>query len=386
MLAAAATKSCVLEDVRPTTCTCAAHVQTAKRRRQVTDAPAISLCSSGVASPRTERQDDSALAGEDRERRSTAHVRVVFGRVARDVYELGASGITIGREASDAHGIVANDARISRCHARIERGAAGWSMIDLGSRNGAFIDGKACAPNDRASLRDGSIIRVGDTVLVFRTSAAVDDGTPHAPAFPGVSPPAIDVRRRMDVLAKAAGHVLVLGATGTGKERVARAVARPGPFVVQNCAELTRDLARSELFGHVRGAFSGAAANKPGLVDEAQEGTLFLDEVGELPIDVQGELLRFLEDGSYRPVGGTELRHSRARIVAATNVDIDEAVAANRFRRDLAGRLRASNTPLELPPLRDRCEDIAARTFRSGRASSWSKRAARSQRSCGPPA
>jgi DNA-binding NtrC family response regulator len=247
---------------------------------------------------------------------------------------------------------------MSRNHARIEGTSAGWTFRDLGSRNGAFVDGKVCAPNGSTLLRDGSVIRVGDTILVFRASALVDDARSDAAAFPGASPAATDVRRRLDLLAKAPGHALVLGETGTGKERVARALAQAGPFVTQNCAELTRELARSELFGHVRGAFSGAAANKPGLVDQAGEGTLFLDEVGELPIDVQGDLLRFLEDGSYRAVGGGELRHSRARIVAATNVDVDQAVASGRFRRDLVARLRASNAPLELPPLRERSEDL----------------------------
>jgi DNA-binding NtrC family response regulator len=128
--------------------------------------------------------------------------------------------------------------------------------------------------------------------------------------------------------------------------------------VTLNSAELSRDLARSELFGHVRGAYTHATSNRPGLVDKAGDGVLFLDEIGELSHDVQAELLRFLEDGSYRPVGSTELRHSNARVVAATHVDLDRAVLNNKFRRDLLARLRASNEPLELPPLRERREDI----------------------------
>jgi transcriptional regulator with GAF, ATPase, and Fis domain len=108
----------------------------------------------------------------------------------------------------------------------------------------------------------------------------------------------------------------------------------------------------------VRGAFRGAHTAKAGLVDAAGSGVLFLDEVGELPLDVQGDLLRFLDDGSFRAVGSIELRHSSARIIAATNVDLDDAVRAGRFRRDLLARLRASNRPVELPPLRQRPEDI----------------------------
>jgi DNA-binding NtrC family response regulator len=116
---------------------------------------------------------------------------------------------------------------------------------------------------------------------------------------------------------------------------------------------------RSELFGHIKGSFSGATQNKQGLVDAAGDGVLFLDEIGELTLDVQRELLRFLEDGSYRAVGESEvIKTSRARVIAATNVDLDQAVAAGTFRRDLVARLRASNAPLKLPPLRERREDI----------------------------
>jgi transcriptional regulator with GAF, ATPase, and Fis domain len=117
-------------------------------------------------------------------------------------------------------------------------------------------------------------------------------------------------------------------------------------------------MARSELFGHVRGAFTNAVSTRPGLVDLAGEGALFLDEIGDLPLDVQAELLRFLEDGSYRALGSTDLRKSPARVVAATNINLDDAVHRGGFRRDLLARLRASNTPLTLPALRERREDI----------------------------
>ena len=229
------------------------------------------------------------------------------------------------------------------------------------SRNGGFVDGQGFGVGGRMSLIDGSVIRLGDTLMVFRTSAPTDDGRADSPVFPGISPAAVTLRRRLDVLARGTGHVLILGETGTGKERVAKAIGdhcAPHPFVTLNSAELSRDLARSELFGHVRGAFTNATANKPGLVDMAGDGVLFLDEIGELSLDVQAELLRFLEDGSYRSLGCTALRHSNVRVVAATHVDLDQAVQNNRFRRDLLARLRASNVPLELPPLRDRREDI----------------------------
>jgi DNA-binding NtrC family response regulator len=240
----------------------------------------------------------------------------------------------------------------------------GWVLADLGSRNGGFVDGRAFPPNARTALGDGATVRVGNALLVFRTSPAIASGSGDIAAFPGMSLAAANFRRRLSAAVAGQGHVLVVGETGTGKERVARAFASsrapaPIPLVVQNCAELTRDLARSELFGHLRGAFTGAQVNRIGLVEAADDGVLFLDEIGELALDVQGDLLRFLEDGSYRPIGSHELRHSQARVVAATNVDLDQAVRAGKFRRDLLARLRASNVPIELPPLRDRREDIA---------------------------
>jgi DNA-binding NtrC family response regulator len=311
---------------------------------------------------RTERQEDSALSERDGSVPS-AHLRFVLGQAPQEAYELGAAGVTLGRLSEPALAdLVFPDSRVSRKHARVERGASSWRYVDLGSSNGGFVDGRAVGPGQQAPLVDGALLRLGNTLAVFRTSplaGLVDGAAGDDSFFPGASPPAVDARRRLRRLAAGTGHVLLLGETGVGKERAARALASPErPFVVQNCAELTRELARSELFGHTRGAFSGAHAAKPGLVDVAGGGTLFLDEIGELPLDVQGELLRFLEDGSYHPIGSPDVRTSRARVVAATNVDLVLAVRDNKFRRDLLARLRASNLPVELPPLRDRREDI----------------------------
>ena len=312
-----------------------------------------------VADPEpTKQQEDSARRVAGGHVGATTHLRVLLGRCASSVHEIAPAGIVIGREACDVR---VEDGLISRQHLRIERTRAGWQLADLGSRNGGFVDGRSFKPQGRAPIADGAVLRLGDSVFVFRASPATKDGDGDTPAFPGVSQPAIDVRRRIRILAAASGHALVLGETGTGKERVARAIAAPRkahPFVAQNCGELSPDLARSELFGHVQGSFSGATQNKPGLIEAAGEGVLFLDEIGELSLEVQVDLLRFLEDGSYRPVGGPKTLHSKARVVAATNIDIDKAVAAGKFRRDLAARLRASNEPLELPPLRERREDI----------------------------
>ena len=301
--------------------------------------------------------DDSEQGGL--ELTQSAHLRILAGTCAQPAYPVEIQGLSIGREDCDV--VIADDPRISRKHARVERSFAGWQFQDLGSRNGFYVNGRGFGRGQRTALPDGSVIRIGDSVMVFRATAPPTDLRVDSPVFPGVSPEAANVRRRIDELAEAFGHVLVLGETGTGKESVAKAIGAqraPHPFVTLNCAQLNREMARSELFGHVRGAFTNAVSTRPGLVDLAGEGALFLDEIGDLPLDVQAELLRFLEDGSYRALGSTDLRKSSARVVAATNIDLDHAVHQARFRRDLLARLRATNTPLTLPPLRERREDI----------------------------
>ena len=178
----------------------------------------------------------------------------------------------------------------------------------------------------------------------------------------GRSPKLRQVLTDIAAVAATDATVLVLGESGTGKELVAHAIhqhsaRRGGPFVEVNCAAIPRELSESELFGHVRGAFSGATRDRVGRFEAAAGGSLFLDEVGELPLDLQGKLLRVLQEGTYERVGEVRTRRSDVRIVAATNRDLLADVEEGRFRRDLYYRLCVY--PIAMPSLRERKEDLA---------------------------
>jgi DNA-binding NtrC family response regulator len=177
----------------------------------------------------------------------------------------------------------------------------------------------------------------------------------------GNAEPFVDIYRVIDRVADTNCTVLVTGESGTGKELVARAVhsaskRAPGPFVAVNCGAIPEALLESELFGHARGAFTGAHATKTGRIALADGGTLFLDEIGELPLSLQVKLLRVLQTHEYSPVGDTRTFKADVRIVAATNIDLEQAVASGMFREDLFYRLNVIH--LTVPPLRDRREVI----------------------------
>jgi DNA-binding NtrC family response regulator len=199
-------------------------------------------------------------------------------------------------------------------------------------------------------------------VIVLRP-AEEDQGTPASP-FPGLigrSPAMERIFRLVENLEHSEATVLLTGESGTGKEILANAIhsrspRRGHPFVAVNCGALPGELLESELFGHVRGAFTGAVRDRAGRFEVAAGGTLFLDEVGDLPLPLQVKLLRVLQERTFERVGESRPRTSDARIVAATNIDLRRAVHEGRFREDLYYRLRV--VPIEIPPLRARREDI----------------------------
>jgi len=202
----------------------------------------------------------------------------------------------------------------------------------------------------------------------------------------GTSKPMLEMRALVEKFARAQAPVLVRGESGTGKEVVARAVHALGPrsgkrMVAENCAAIPANLIESVLFGHVRGSFTGAVKDHEGHFVAADGGTLFLDEIGDMPLPMQAKLLRVLQDGEVRPVGGTTVRKVDVRVVAATNQDLEAMVKQGRFREDLLFRLNVLR--IATPPLRERGEDIlvlarqflAAATARTGRRLEFSAEA-----------
>jgi DNA-binding NtrC family response regulator len=254
---------------------------------------------------------------------------------------------------------LADDGEVSRCHARLERDGASWHIADLDSANGTFVDGDEVSSR---VLSGGEVIRLGTTFFRFLAEGtAATDREHRVEQSEMVAGPGLDrVRATLDKAASSDLSVLITGETGTGKELAARRLHRgrrhEGQFVAVNCSAIPHEIVESELFGHVKGAFTGAAADKQGLIREAAGGTLFLDEVGELPLESQAKLLRVLQDRRVRPVGSSKDFPVDIRVVSATNRDLGADVTGGRFRPDLYARLAV--LVVNLPPLRDRIEDV----------------------------
>ncbi|HNI60742.1 MAG TPA: sigma 54-interacting transcriptional regulator [Pseudomonadota bacterium] len=247
---------------------------------------------------------------------------------------------------------VLHDSYVSQHHALLTASEDRVLVQDCGSRNGTFVNGVRL---QKGELLDGGVLRLGETELWLARKPQ-----PHSMGLVGVSPQMLAVRKQIARVAPSSLPVLILGESGTGKELVAKAIheasQRNGPLVPINCGALPRELIESELFGHERGAFTGADRKHLGCFAEAAGGTLFLDEVGELPIELQPRLLRALETQKIRPVGSTREVSVDVRIVAATHRNLPQAVADGRFRADLYYRL--AGLVIDLPPLRERPTDI----------------------------
>ncbi len=269
-------------------------------------------------------------------------------------------GVVLGREPLVFPGGPLDDDRLSRAHAEVKRHGRGYAVADLGSRNGTWVNGvRLQRPHP---LVPGDLIRVGGTLILY---AAFGDSADASIAASLVGPSDALSTVRRGIAAHAVGPrptVLVTGESGTGKELVAAAIheasGRAGKLVAVNCGALAEGTVAGELFGHVRGAFTDASADRPGLFRSAHRGTLFLDEVGEIPPALQPHLLRAIETRQVRPVGGTEDVAVDVAIVAATNRDLIAEVRGGRFRGDLYARL--ARAIVHVPPLRERREDIPA--------------------------
>jgi transcriptional regulator of acetoin/glycerol metabolism len=256
---------------------------------------------------------------------------------------------------------------MSTAHARIRRDGGQWRLEDLGSRNGTLVNGE---PVVHRVLADGDLVELGHALFLFRAAlhappgTALDVDTKEAKfASPGLGtliPALAGEVAALVRIAESPVPVLLRGETGSGKEVVARAVhtlsKRAGPFVPVNCGAIPDTLMESQLFGHTKGAFSGALRDEPGFVRVASGGTLFLDEIGDLPPTSQAALLRVLQEGEVVPVGTTRAVTVDLRVIAATHQPLEALVARGAFRTDLLARL--DGFTYSLAPLRERREDI----------------------------
>ena len=254
------------------------------------------------------------------------------------------------------------DPWLSTRHARVTRVMGRWMLEDLGSKNGCVVDGVRQA---RAELTDGQILELGHTLFVFRDHLACAPDAPRileasAADLATLVPALGDSFAQLAPITRSGVSVIIEGETGTGKEVLARAIhagsGRPGDFVAVNCGALPRELVEGELFGHRRGAFSGAIDDRPGLIRAADRGTLLLDEIGDLPLASQAALLRVLQEREVRPLGTTRPVPVDLRVIAATHRPLDRMVEQGTFRADLLARLAGHR--VALPPLCARREDL----------------------------
>jgi DNA-binding NtrC family response regulator len=275
--------------------------------------------------------------------------------------------VVIGRE-EDCDLCVPDDS-VSRRHARVSGGSPP-EIEDLGSTNGTRVLGHPLRAGARVPLRFGAVVELGN-IVAFVQPRGAEEPVPAAAARPargrGVhgaivhDPAMIELYELVDVIAPSKMSILILGETGVGKDVYAETVHRrsdraSGPFLRLNCAALPENLLEAELFGYERGAFTGAMQSKPGLFESADGGTVFLDEVGEMPLVTQAKLLRVLESGEVMRLGSLKPKRVDVRFISATNRDLEAQSELGQFRSDLFFRLNGVN--VVLPPLRKRRADV----------------------------
>jgi two-component system, NtrC family, nitrogen regulation response regulator GlnG len=289
---------------------------------------------------------------------SAVSIVVVTGPDAGQRLELTQGSAIIGSQ--QGCDLLLTDETVSRQHLKIELGASGVKAIDLKSRNGVFIDG---ARITEATVPLGTRLMLGDTELRIDALGASPRATTADTEFHGLVGASGAMREVMWTLKSVAptdSTVLISGETGAGKDVAARAIhsasGRKGELVVFDCGAAAPGVIASELFGHVRGAFTDARSDRSGAVVDADGGTLFLDEIGELDLSLQPALLRLLETREVKPLGGGRTRKVDVRVIAATNRDLHHEVDAGRFRKDLLFRLAVFS--VTLPPLRARLDDV----------------------------
>ena len=306
---------------------------------------------------RTEFVDDRATSRELHK----AKLVVVDGPAEGEEFTLDRSSTYVGRSAVNDI-TIKEDQSISATHFEIKAEEDGFILRDAGSTNGTNLGG--CLIKE-VYLAPNITFRAGNTTFklepldeVVEIPLSKDE---HFEGVIGRSPAMREVFATLKKVAPSELTCLIEGDTGTGKERVARAIhdasrRKDEPYVVLDCSAIPKDLMESYVFGHEKGAFTGAVDQKPGAFEQAEGGTLFMDEIGELDISLQPKLLRVLENREFKRVGGTEKLKSDVRVIAATNRDLRQQVNEDRFREDLYFRL--SVIEIELPPLSGRRDDI----------------------------
>jgi len=317
---------------------------------------------------RTERIQEQVGAQEDPRKPRSWLIQVGSARDPRQASQVirleGRTRLVLGRQdgpvSGDPDRIECPDRWMSGDHAVLEPTAQGWLLSDLGSSNGTLVWGQARSTH---VLDDGDVFETGSTFWIFRSGVLTAEEVPGPlpdPILSSMHPDLTGIGVRLARVARTRVPVMLFGATGTGKEVLAKAIharsGRTGPFIAINTAAVQTNLVASELFGVERGAHSMAERSRTGQIRSAQGGTVLLDEIGDMPLEVQVSLLRVLQEQEVMPVGGDAPIKIDVRFICATHQDLSEMVEQGKFRSDLYARLKGAT--FDIPKLNERREDI----------------------------